>query len=162
MSAKRSLDSLRTWVEIDARAARKNYNTFRKLIRRVRGGRRVQLWSVVKSNAYGHGLYAFSKLMDEFGVDGFCVDSIVEALSLRQAGIKQPILVLGQTLPSRLAEAARTGVTVSVSNFDALRALARQKRVPAFHVKIDTGMRRQGFYTEDIPKLLAQIKKIRR
>src|SRR5438105_1699020 len=96
----KTLRHLRTWIEIDPRAAKKNYDTFRKLI-----GRDVQLWSVVKSNAYGHGLYAFSKLMDRFGIDGFCVDSVVEGLSLRKSGVKKPILVLGQTLPSRYREA---------------------------------------------------------
>ena len=69
-------DQLRTWVEIDAKAARKNLQTFRKLT-----GPRVAVWSVVKSNAYGHGLFTFAKLMDEAGIDGFCVDSIVEALA---------------------------------------------------------------------------------
>ena len=64
---------LRTWIEIDAAAARKNYDTFRGLI-----GKKVKLWAVVKSNAYGHGLYAFSELMDRFGIDGLCVDSVVE------------------------------------------------------------------------------------
>jgi alanine racemase len=154
MSAKKLSDSLRTWIEIDARAAKKNYNTFRKLV-----GKKVKLWSVVKSNAYGHGLYAFSALMDEFGIDGFCVDSVVEGLSLRNVGIKKPILVLGQTLPSRYAEAAKNDITISISNFDALEALARAKKIPDFHIKIDTGMHRQGFYLEDVPNVIAQVAK---
>ncbi len=150
---------LRTWIEIDARAARKNYETFRKLI-----GKSVELWAVVKSNAYGHGLFAFSKLMDKFGIDGFCVDSVVEGLALRREGIKKPILVLGPTLPARLAEAARHKITVSVSNFEALHALARhasahggKNQTPDFHIKLDTGMHRQGFYFDEIPKVIKQI-----
>lgn len=154
MSAKKLSGSLRTWIEIDARAAKKNYNTFRKLV-----GKNVRLWSVVKSNAYGHGLYAFSSLMDKFGIDGFCVDSVVEGLSLRKVGVRKPILVLGQTLPSRYAEAAEHKIAISISNFDALQALARAKKIPDFHIKIDTGMHRQGFYIEDVPKVIAQITK---
>src|SRR3984957_12142411 len=157
MSAKKSLDNLRTWIEIDARAAKKNYDTFRKLV-----GKNVKLWSVVKSNAYGHGLYAFSALMDEFGIDGFCVDSVVEGLALRRVGIKKPILVLGQTLPSRYAEAAKHKITISISNFDALKSLARAKKIPDFHLKIDTGMHRQGFYLEDIPKIIKSMDSRRR
>jgi len=159
MPAKRSLDSLRTWVEIDARAARKNYGTFRKL-----AGRRVKLWAVVKSNAYGHGLFAFSKLVAGFGIDGFCVDSLVEGVALRKHGIKKPILVLGPTLPSLYATAAKNNIAITVSNFDALGALSRAGSgrkgagaVPDFHVKIDTGMHRQGFYISDIPRVIRAV-----
>jgi len=144
--------NLRTWVEIDARAAKKNYDAFRRLV-----GRRVKLWSVVKSNAYGHGLYAFTKLAETFGVDGFCVDSLVEGISLRKSGIKRPILVLGPTLPALFNEAVKHKITITISNFEALRALMRARRVPEFHLKIDTGMHRQGFYLEDLPRVIALL-----
>lgn len=144
---------IRTWIEIDARAAKKNYDTFRKLI-----GKKVRLWSVVKSNAYGHGLIMFSKLADRLGIDGFCVDSIVEGLALRKAGIKKPILVLGQTLPARYADAARHDIKITVSNFDALRGLARVKRAPSFHIKMDTGFHRQGFYPEEVRRIIGFLR----
>ena len=157
---RKRLDNLRTWIEIDAKAAKKNYDTFRELIARgAKDKKRPQLWSVVKSNAYGHGLYAFSKLMERFGIDGFCVDSIVEGISLRGAGIKKPILVLGQTLPSRYAEAVKNKITISISNFEALESLAHsirtgKKQIPDFHIKLDTGMHRQGFYPENAAKII--------
>ena len=132
MLAKKLSGNLRAWVEIDARAAKGNYLTFRGLI-----GKKVKLWAVVKSNAYGHGLFAFSALMDRFGIDGLCVDSIVEATALRRAGIKRPILVLGSTLPSHYGEAAEHGITISISNLKALKALVREKNIPQFHLKID-------------------------
>lgn len=159
MPAKRRLDSLRTWIEIDSRAARKNYDIFRKLV-----GRRVKLWAVVKSNAYGHGLFAFTKLANRFGIDGFCVDSLVEGVALRRKGIQKPILILGHTLPALYGEAVKNKVTITISNFEALRELIRAKAVPEFHVKIDTGMHRQGFYLEDLPrvtKLLSSHKNIK-
>ncbi len=158
-------DGLRTWIEIDSRAARKNYDTFRKLTAR-RAGRhagKTKLWAVVKSNAYGHGLFAFSKIMNRFGIDGFCVDSLVEGIALRRDGIKKPILVLGHTLPARYAEATKHNITITISNFEALRELAKVKEraragaVPEFHIKIDTGMHRQGFYLEDLPRVIAAI-----
>ena len=79
----------------------------------------------MKSNAYGHGLYAFSELMDRFGIDGLCVDSVVEGLALRRMGIKKHILVLGPTLPARYAEAAKNKITISISTFEGLKALAK-------------------------------------
>ncbi|HEX4104427.1 MAG TPA: alanine racemase [Candidatus Paceibacterota bacterium] len=147
-----TLANLRTWVEIDSRAVRANYRTFRKLV-----GPKVKLWAVVKSNAYGHGLFAFTKVMDELGIDGFCVDSVVEGIALRRAGIKKQILVLGPTLATRYAEAAAKHITITISNFEALRALARMgaKKPPEFHLKVDTGMHRQGFYVGDLPKVVA-------
>ena len=147
-------NNLRTWVEIDSAGGKKNYETFRKIV-----GKDVKLWAVVKSNAYGHGLYAFSELMDRFGVDGLCVDSVVEGLALRRMGIKKHILVMGPTLPARFAEAAKNKIVISISTFEGLRALARSKIVPDFHIKLDTGMHRQGFYLEEVPKVIAFLKK---
>jgi alanine racemase len=147
-------DGLRTWVEIEKGAARHNYRAFREILKP-----RTQLWAVVKSNAYGHGLVLFSKLADKLGVDGFCVDSIVEGNRLRREGIQKHILVLGPTLPARLKDAAEHGVTVSVSNFDALKALAQSKCPPFFHLKVDTGFHRQGFYTHELPKVIRAISK---
>lgn len=147
------LNNLRTWIEIDARAIQKNYKTFRDLI-----GKKVGLWAVVKSNAYGHGLYAFSRVIDKAGVDGFCVDSVVEGLALRRMGIKKNILVLGFTLPARYEEAAKEKITITISTFEGLEALLKIKTTPDFHVKIDTGMHRQGFYLDDVPGVIKFVK----
>lgn len=147
--------SVRTWININAQVLRFNYAYFRKIAG-------VPVMAVVKSNAYGHGLVGTAKILSGFRVfrrDGwFAVDSITEALRLRREGIDRPILVLGYTLPGRYAEAARRGITVTVSNFEALRSLSRVRRKPAFHLKLDTGMHRQGFQPEDMPKLIRILK----
>ena len=144
---------VRTWIELDARAAGRNVLAFRRLI-----GPRVKLWAVVKSNAYGHGLFAFTPLAAELGVDGFCVDSLVEAKALRRAGIRQSILVLGHTLPERFPEAVAGHIALTASNFETLEELARAPAAPEFHLKFDTGMRRQGFFPSDTPRLLRRLK----
>lgn len=140
---------LRTWVEIDSQAAKHNYKIFRSLI-----NKKNQLMAVVKSNAYGHGLVEFSKLTDSFGIDWFGVDSIVEAERLRQEGIKKPILVLGPTLPSKFFDASDKDIFLTVSNFEMLKSLLKTKSCPKFHLKVDTGMHRQGFYLEDISEVI--------
>jgi len=150
-------ESLRTWIEINKKACEENYKTFRSLL-----DPHVKLWSVVKSNAYGHGLFVFSKIADELGIDGFCVDSLVEGLKLRRVGIKKHILVLGPTLPNLFGEARKRGIVVSISNFEGLRALLHSTTPPAFHIKIDTGMHRQGFYINDVPKVVSLIKRNRK
>ncbi len=145
----------KTWIELEKRALRHNIETFRSTLKK-----QTKLFAVVKSNAYGHGLVDFSKIADEFGVDGFCVDSVIEGLKLRNANIKKPILVLGPSSTNEQLKLARiTGITLTVSNFDVLKTLLRNRFAPDFHLKIDTGMHRQGFYLGDLPNALRLIKK---
>ena len=146
--------SLKTWIEIDKKAIQWNVSLFKKLV-----SRETKLMAVVKSNAYGHGLWVFSEIAEKAGVDGFCVDSVIEAATLRERGIKKPILVLGYTLPTLFEEAFENGITIAISSQDGLKALAQSKKRPEFHLKIDTGMHRHGFYLKDIAKVGQFIKK---
>ena len=134
--------SVRTWIEVDRSALEHNLIVFRSLLPPG-----CRLMAICKSNAYGHGLYDLAPVLEEMGTDWFGVDSIVEAVTLRKKGIRKPILVLGYTLPGRFGEAGKYRVSLTVSNLENLRALAafpsaRQARI---HLKLDTGMHRQGF-----------------
>ncbi len=145
----------KVWVEIHASALKKNIRAFRSII-----GSRVKLWAVIKSNAYGHGLLTFSELGEKYGGYGFCVDSVVEGLKLRRARSKKMILVLGPTLEKEnLEEAAKHGIELTISTFEALAALKKLRRSPSFHLKIDTGMHRQGFLLAEVDRALSFIKK---
>ncbi len=147
----------KTWIELDSKALQHNVGLFRSLL-----APSTKLYAVVKSNAYGHGLVDFSKLADQFGVDGFCVDSVPEALKLRQADIKKPILVLGPTLSGEfLDQAAHHKITVTVSNFEALKNITQRKKIPEFHIKVDTGMHRQGFYLAELNNVKSKIANIK-
>lgn len=149
------LRGIRTWVEISRAAIKNNVAQFRRRI-----GKSVRLMSVVKSNAYGHGLYAFSSIAEPL-VDCFAVDSLIEGVRLRESGVKKPILVLGATLPERLDAAVASRVTVTLSNMRVLRAALSRKSVPEFHIKLDTGMHRQGFQPDDMAALMAFLEKKR-
>lgn len=148
------LQDVRTWIEIDRKAIAKNYKTFRGLI-----SRETKLLAVVKSNAYGHDLVPFAKEMERLGADFLGVDSCVEGVALRKANIETPILVLGFVLPDVLPEAAEQGISITVSNFHTLNSLRALKKKIKVHIKVDTGMSRQGFFAEEIPKVLALLKK---
>ena len=93
---------LRTWIEIDKKAIKHNYNVFRNFI-----DKNCKMLSVVKSNAYGHNFIEFTKEQEKLGIDFLGVDSVLEALKLRKEGIKIPILVLGYTLPEMIREASK-------------------------------------------------------
>ncbi len=145
---------LRTWVEINKASTAQNIKTFRNLI-----SKKTMLMAIVKSNAYGHGLWDFSQLADKAGVDWFGVDSIVEALTLRKNGIKKPILVLGYTLPERFQDATKNDVSLTISSFENLKNLYDQKLSPKIHLKIDTGMHRQGFSNNELSKVCELLKR---
>ena len=152
-------DGLRTWIEIDKKSIKHNIDLFRKLI-----DKKVELMSVVKSNAYGHGLFDFSLVADKFGVDWFGVDSLIEGLALRREGIKKPILVLGYTLPERIAEAVTNDISLTISSMDSLQSIlsvlvgGRTSDILKIHLKIDTGMHRQGFLGAEFPKVCKIVK----
>lgn len=148
----RNPSQYKTWIELSRRALSDNIKAFRSILKK-----KTRLYAVVKSNAYGHGLVVFSKLADQSGVDGFCVDSVFEGHKLRANGIHKPILVLGPTLPRLFKEAAADDLTITISGFEALNALKKSRVAVDFHLKIDTGMHRQGFYLRDLPKVIPAL-----
>lgn len=143
---------LRTWLEIDKQKIAHNYRVFRSLL-----NKKTKLMAVVKSNAYGHDLFQFSKLQEELGADWLGVDSVVEGEALREFGIKIPILVLGYTLPEKFKVAKENNLSLTISNFENLRLLKSFADLK-FHLKIDSGMHRQGFLPHQIGEVLEILK----
>lgn len=153
----RTQKGFRTWIEIDTKAIKHNYDIFRSLI-----GKDVKLAGVVKSNAYGHGFIDFSKELEKLNVDVIAVDSVSEALRLRKEGVKTPLVVLGYTLPEKIAEATHDDVALTISQFENLQTIENldlTKKVK-IHIKVDTGMHRQGFLDTDAPRLFETLKKL--
>jgi len=147
---------VRTWIEVDKRALGWNYRLFRKLLPPA-----CRLMAVAKSNAYGHGLYDNAPVMERLGVDWLGVDSIVEAVTLRKIGIRRPILVFGYTVPARFGEAAKHDLSLTVSSLECLQALHNHQNPDKIkvHLKIDTGLHRQGFFLDQIPRVIRILKK---
>ncbi len=143
---------VRTWIEIDSGTVKHNIGLIRSILAPKTG-----LWAVVKSNAYGHGISIIPPLFEKYGVDGFCVDTLTEGVKLREIGIKKPILVLGLTLPNLFSLALKNDIQITISNFDILKLYLKSKEKPKFHIKLDTGMHRQGFYLKDMPKVIALL-----
>ncbi len=133
---------VRTWIEVDRNALEHNLILFRSLLPPG-----CRLMAICKSNAYGHGLYDLAPVLEEMGADWFGVDSLVEAVTLRKKGIRRPILVLGYTLPGWFGDAVKHRISLTVSNPENLRVLSafRSPRSARIHLKLDTGMHRQGF-----------------
>ena len=114
---------------------------------------------VLKSNAYGHGLVPVAKILDKQRVAFFMVDSFYEALTLRQHGIKTKILVLGYCREQELLSAKLKDVSFGIIDLQILKNLSAKLKKPLnIHLKIDTGMHRQGILPSEVSESMAAIK----
>ena len=108
-----------SWIEISRSALEHNVRTFRRLI-----GKDVELYAVVKANAYGHGMQLVAPVLLAAGVDGLAVHTVGEGIRLRQQGIQVPVLVLGYVPVEQAAPAVEHGLDVTVFTRATLEALA--------------------------------------
>ena len=114
---------------------------------------------VLKSNAYGHGLVEVAKILDDQGAPFFMVDSFFEALVLRRAGIKTKILILGYNRAEQILGNKLKNVSFGIIDFSQLQNLIHKVETPqTFHLKIDTGMHRQGVLIEQVEQAIKLIK----
>jgi len=114
----------------------------------------VKMLTLLKANAYGHGAVWAGRLLEEAGADFFGVATAEEALELRQAGIRLPILILGYTQPEMIPALARAPIRQCVPDVEAALAYSA-KLVPddpdlLIHIKLDTGMARYGLNCREI------------
>ncbi|MDD4988805.1 MAG: alanine racemase [Candidatus Pacebacteria bacterium] len=179
MITKEMRSGLRTWIEVDTGAIKKNYDSLRGILPKT-----CKMMAVVKSNAYGHSLIDFSKEISKLGADWIGVDSVVEGFSLRREGIALPMLVLGFTLPELVAEAAEKDISLTVSSFAFFENLPKEKLSKKIvenlvrpgldifrhdfrgakikiHIEVDTGMHRQGFLRDQKEKLFSVLKRFK-
>lgn len=126
----------------------------------IRAATDAQVMAVVKAAGYGHGMVPAATAALSGGATWLGVALLDEALELRRAGIAAPILVWlwapGET--EQLAAAVEADVDVSVSStqhLNAVRAVATKLGRPArVHLKVDTGLARNGARMDDWPVLV--------
>ena len=144
------------WIEIDLGQLRRNLRLIRAALPPA-----VKLLAVVKDDAYGHGAVNVVRVAMEEGAWGCGVSTLEEAMTLRQAEIKSPLLIFGERTEAELEWCVAHGLTVCVNGAPGVRALAQAamrfgKRVPV-HLKINTGMNRYGVSCEAALPLVEQI-----
>lgn len=135
---------------IDLEAIQVNIETIK---RQLPAG--VKVFAVVKADGYGHGAVEVARKALASGAEKLCVAILEEAVTLRQAGIKAPILVMGYTDPQYARVAAELGVELTVWQSDWLASVKTQT-LPApvgIHIKLDTGMGRVGLKTTQAVEL---------
>ncbi|HEV7167126.1 MAG TPA: alanine racemase [Micrococcaceae bacterium] len=107
----------------------------------------AKLMAVVKADGYGHGMVPVARAALQAGAAWLGVAHISEALQLREAGIEAPILAWLHTPSSDFSAALAAGIDVAASGWelDYIVAAAREQQRPArVHLKIDTGLGRNG------------------
>ena len=139
-----------TWLQVDLDALAEN-------MRKVKNRAGTDVLAVVKADAYGHGAVEFASVMEEAGADYLAVAYPVEGMELRQAGIKSPIIVLTAGTDS-FEQIVNYGLEPGIPNLCALKELCNvldKRGVKDFpvHIKLDTGMHRLGFMTDEINEL---------
>ena len=144
-------------LEINLANCLENFRYFRSKLESS-----TKLLVLVKANAYGHGAVQFASLMEEAGADYLAVAYPIEGMELRQAGIKSPIMVLTAGTDS-FEQIVNYGLEPGIPNLYSLRILCEvlQKRgITDFpvHIKLDTGMHRLGFMTDELKELTDFLK----
>jgi alanine racemase len=136
---------------------------FRQIRSKV--GSQVKVLSMVKANGYGHGAPAIAKALAAEGSDAFGVATLEEGVELRQAGIREPILILAGVYPDQVDEFFDNSLTPVIHALASLEELdasvhGRNKALKV-HLKIDTGMGRIGLLAAEFDSWLPKIKKLR-
>ena len=136
-------DTLRTWAEVDLDALQHNFNAVRAHL-----PPQMKLLVTVKANGYGHGALRIARFL-EGKADYFSVAAMDEAVQLRKAGIRTPILVLGPVMPADYKRAAQYAIALTVTAPEEAESISRAAveadKPITVHFALDTGMSRIGF-----------------
>ena len=134
----------RTWAEISLPNLEHNYRALRAML-----APGCRFLGVVKANAYGHGAVRVAQKLEQLGAEYLAVACLGEAVELREAGIRAPILILGYTPADCGGELLRYGLTQTIYDAGTARAFSeaacRAGKRLRVHVKADTGMSRLGW-----------------
>lgn len=133
---------------IDLPAIKSNYKQIRSLIQPS-----CMILGVVKANGYGHGAVMVSKALVQAGSDYLGVAMTEEAVEIRDAGIKTPILVFGRLPEEDFNRALLYELDITIFDIDCARALnkaaKKAKKKARIHIKFDTGLGRLGITSDD-------------
>jgi len=147
-------------IEISRNRLLHNLDEFRKL------DKKNMIAPVLKSNAYGHGLIEIAKILEDAKkqnkelnktIPFFVLDSYFEALALRSKGIKTPLLIIGYNRPEILLNPNLQNISYAITSLETLQQIQQTKKYINIHLKIDTGMHRQGILIEEIDNALEII-----
>ncbi|MBU2062043.1 MAG: alanine racemase [Bacteroidetes bacterium] len=146
-------------IELNQTAYQNNIDFLRKSF-----GKKVQFSSVVKGNAYGHGIKEFVTMAYDCGVSHFSVFDVEEAKLIKEAlADKATIMVMGLVQEIDMEWVIANNVEFFV--FDkvrlnqAVKAAKKLKIVAKIHIEAETGMNRTGFEKRELSAVITTFKK---
>lgn len=141
---------MQTQATIDLNAYQENLNKVSEIV----GG--TEIMAVVKANAYGHGMLPIARAARSASIPWLGVATVAEAMALRAAGDTGRIfLMVGG---DELTDAIAADIDLPVSNLEHLNAVTAAGKNARIHLKIDTGLSRNGSTAENWPELLEAAK----
>ena len=129
----------RAYIEINLDHLTHNVNELRRALPEG-----CEIMAVLKSEAYGHGIYEIGTHLDRIGIRAYAVSTIEEGIRLRQYGVRGEILILGYTGICRAHELKEFDLTQTLIDHAYAEALNGQGVSVKAHIKVDTGMHRLG------------------
>ncbi|MEQ8878989.1 MAG: alanine racemase [Cyclobacteriaceae bacterium] len=146
-------------IELSQSSLKSNFNFIRKKI-----GPGVRISSVVKANAYGHGIHEFVTMAEKCGIEHFSVASAFEAEAVLEACQEDShIMIMGILYDQDITWAIEHGIEFFIFNYDRLplvleKAKAAGKKAK-IHLEVETGANRTGLNAKEVPKALSFVKK---
>lgn len=143
-------------IEVDLDAISFNVQAYKQHI-----SPQVEIYAVVKGNAYGHGSVPVSQAALAAGATRLAVHRLSEGIELRKAGISAPILLMGYTPLDGVDLIIQWHLTPSLITIEFARTLSARASslgitVPV-HIKVDTGMSRFGLLPEEVLDFLREL-----
>ena len=140
-----------------------NLNAIESNLKFIKGKTNAQLLAVVKADAYGHGLIPISKSAIEAGANWLGTALLEEAVTLRENGIKVPIIAWLTPCGEDFKSAINLNIDLSISSLEVLNEIidssAQLGKKPRLHIEIDTGMSRGGV-GDDWDSFVGEVSKL--
>src|SRR5712671_4499969 len=150
-----------TVARVDLGALTSNYKAIVDHLKAERPAGTPGVIAVVKANAYGHGAAQVARALEDAGADLLACADIEEGAALRAAGVRAEILVFGALSVSDLDGLFDCRLTPTISTPGAAHAVqaaaARYKQTLRYHLKLDTGMNRLGFRSDNVRRTLPDL-----
>ncbi len=146
-------------LELSQSSLNTNFTFLRKLF-----GRKVRISSVVKGNAYGHGIEQFVPMAEKAGIDHFSVFSTEEAYRVSSTMTRDSeIMIMGMIDDSDIKWAITEGIqfwVFDIARLEFALKTAEEISIPArIHIELETGFNRTGFQEKDYPALVDLLRK---
>ena len=151
----------RVLARVDLDAVEYNIEMMKKNIQKD-----TQMMAVIKMDGYGHGAVQIAKLLEPKDyIWGYAVATLDEAILLKDACLKKPVLVLGCIFPDQWDTMIRNEVRMTVYSYEMAKEVSELAEAMGckvyVHIKLDTGMARLGFQiTEENAEEIAKISKL--